>query len=780
MRILTRYILKEVLSHAFLGGVLFTFVLLMPNLPSLMELIVRNSASLGMVAEIFFLMLPNMFTVTIPMAVLVGILLGLSRLAADSEITAMRASGIGVWSFVGVVAIVAVTGWGADLANTLYLAPAATEATRRLESELLNAQASYEVQPRVFNEEFKNYVFYVQDVRASSGSSRWRQIFLADLSDPGTPKITTGATATVVSRKGEGAVMRLRDGTEHQTIANQPDQYNVSTFAQTDLPLALSAQSDTHITRGDAPMLAMSNSELRAHGAGPRGRPYQIEFQKRFAFPAACLVLMLVGVPLGISSRRGGKGAGFVLTIALVFVYYFLSSTGTALARQSKLPVVVGVWLVNILFATCGVVLLRQMSTGGAALAAIASLGGLFKRPEKEPLDDIHGQAGAVKVRHARGRFPLILDEYVLKEFLGTFILVLVTFVMLMLLFTFFELLGDIIRNHSSLLLVGEYLLNLTPSMIYTITPLSVLIAVLVVFGVLNRSSELTAMKATGISLYRIVVPVLVIACVLAASLFVFDEVYLPKANRRQEALRNVIKGRPAQTVEHPGENWIFGQQVPGQPEHLFYYEFFDATRDSFGNISVFEFNPGSFSISKRIFASSATWLPNAASGGEPQQGQWVFENGWERSFTGDEVSNYRRFDVNSFPEIREPPQYFKKEELLSSEMSFNELSAYIHDLSQSGFNTMRLRVQLNRKLAYPLITLVMAVLAVPFALSMGRRGSLAGIAVAIGVAIAYFVVDGTFEAMGNVDLLPALLAAWSPDLVFALVGGYLLLRTST
>ena len=677
-----------------------------------MELVVRNSTSQGTVAEIFLLMLPNMFVVTIPMAVLVGILLGLSRLAADSEITAMRASGIGVWSFVGVVAIIAVAGWGVDLANTLYFAPKATTATRSLESELLNAQASYEVQPRVFNEEFKNYVFYVESVRDSSGSTNWKQIFLADLSDPGSPKITTGASATVVSGKGMAAVMRLRDGTEHQTVANQPDQYNVSTFVQTDLPLTLSAQSDTHISRSDTPMLAMSNRELRARGREPHGRPYLIELQKRFAFPAACLVLMLVGVPVGISSKRGGKGAGFVLTIALVFVYYFLSSTGTALARQNKLPVIVGVWLVNVLFAICGVVLLRQMSTGGAALAAITSIGGWFKRSEKEESPEVRGEGGRVKARHARGRFPLILDEYVLREFLSTFGLVLVTFVLLMLLFTFFELLGDIIRNHSPLLLVGEYLLNLTPSMIYTITPLSVLIAVLVVFGVLNRSSELTAMKATGISLYRIVLPVLVIACVLATSLFLFDELYLPKANRRQEALRNVIKGRPAQTVEHPGENWIFGQQRPRQAGRIFYYEFFDAAHDSFGNISVFEFNPDSFSISRRIFASGAHW--------EPQLDQWVFENGWVRTFNGDEISGYKPFVVNIFPEIREHPQYFKKEELLSSEMSFNELSAYIHDLRQSGFDTMRLRVQLNRKLAYPLITLVMAVLAVPFALSMG------------------------------------------------------------
>jgi LPS export ABC transporter permease LptG/LPS export ABC transporter permease LptF len=772
VRILTRYILKEVLSHALLGLMLFTFVLLMPDLPYLMELIVRNSTSLGMVGEIILLILPNMFTVTIPMAVLVGILLGLSRLAADSEITAMRAAGVGVWRFVGIVALIAIGGWGVDLANTVYLAPKATATTRQLEAELLNSQASYEVQPRVFNEEFKNFVFYVQDVRSSVHSTHWGEIFLADLSDPADPRITTGASATVVTRKGQGAIMRLRDGTQHQMSTANPSQYDISTFAQTDLPLTLSAQSDMRVTRNDTPMLAMSNSELAAQGRQPNGRLYQIELQRRFAFPAACLVLMLVGVPLGISFKRGGKGAGFVLTVVLVFIYYFLSSTGTALARQEKIPVIAGVWFVNVLFAACGVLLLRQMSTGGAALAAIASVGTWFKRLDKEDQIAARGEAVNVKTRHARGRFPLILDEYVLKQFLSVFGLVLVTFVMLMLLFTFFELLGAIIRNHASLLLVGEYLVNLTPDMVYTITPLSVLIAVLVVFGVLNRSSELTAIKSAGVSLYRIVLPVLLIASVLATSLFLFDELYLPKANRRQEALRNIIKGKPAQTVEHPGENWIFGNQKPGEPEHIFYYQFFDAEHDSFANISVFEFDPGTFSISKRIFASSARW--------DPILNQWVFGNGWVRTFKGAEVSNYQPFVVDAFPEIREQPRYFKKEEVLSSEMSFNELSAYIRELKQSGLNTIRLRVQLNRKLAYPLITLVMAILAVPFAVSMGRRGSLAGIAIAIGVAIAYFMVDGTFAALGNVDLLPAMLAAWSPDLVFALIGGYLLLRTPT
>ncbi|WP_446744126.1 LPS export ABC transporter permease LptG [Silvibacterium acidisoli] len=773
MRILTRYILKEVLSHAFLGGALFTFVLFMPQLPQLLEMMVRNSSSAGTVAEIFLLTLPNMFTVTIPMAVLVGILLGLSRLAADSEITAMRASGIGVWRFVGVVAIVSVSAWGFSLFNTLYISPAAYAKALNLQSALVNGQASYEVQPRVFYEDFKNYVLYVQNVVSRSGAASWQHIFLADLSDPNAPKITTGSTATVVSEKDQTAIMRMHDGAEHEYGASDPDHYTVSTFATTDLPLALSSPEDVHIGHSDAPILATATHDLVAKTKTKDGQLYLIELHKRFAYPAACLVLMLVGVPLGITSKRGGKSAGFVISILLVFTYYLLSSTGTALARQHKLPAGLGVWMANILFSGCGFVLLRQMSQGGAALAAITSIGNLFKTAKKqEEPSGQHHEERHPRARHTRGRFPLILDEYVLKEFLSTFTMVLVTFVMLMLFFTFFELLGDIIRNRTPLVTVGAYLANLAPSMIYTITPLSVLIAVLVVFGVLNRSSELTAMKASGISLYRIVLPVMFIAMILSASLFTFDELYLPQANRRQEALRNVIKGRPAQTVQHPGQRWIFGLDAPGKPPHIFYYQYFDADRDTFGNITIYEFNPDNFSISKRIFASSVHW--------EPELNKWVFEHGWQRSFDGAEISDYKPFDVSTFPEIQEQPQYFKKDERLYSEMSFHELSHYIHDLRQSGFDTMRLRVQLNRKLAYPLITLVMAILAVPFALTAGKRGSLAGVSIAIGVAIAYFVISGMFEAMGNVNMLPAFLAAWSPDVIFALAGGYLLLRSST
>ena len=779
MRILTRYILGEILSHTLIGCALFTFILFMGTLNHILEMVVRNSSTLVNVFQIFLFTLPNTFRVTIPMAVLVGVLLGLSRLASDSEIIAMRASGLGIGYFVRVASVVAVGGTLLGLANSLYIAPRANQAILEMEKALETSQASYEIQRGVFYEDFRNFVLYVQDVRAGAGASNWRQVFMADVTDPTTPLITTAASATVVNDSPQELLMRLRDGSRHETVAGQPQQYNIQTFATTDLPLAVNQQSDIHLGRMDTAIYALPLDALLQRAHGPDSKRFLIELNNRFAYPAACLVLMLVGVPLGVASRRGGKSSGFVFTILLVFVYYFLSSTGIALGRQNRLSPFFAVWSANLLFAGAGIFLLWQMASGGRVLGALVSWVSRAPKPVAEPksngilLSTLLSRFQPRPKRHkARNVFPRILDEYVVREFLNTFALVLAGFVMLMLVFTFFELVGDILRNHIPLYTVGAYLINLTPSMLYQIAPLAVLIAVLVTFGVLNRNSELIAMKATGISLYRLVVPIVSIAAVMAVCLFLFDEFYLPQANRKQEALRNIIKGRPPQTFLHPDQKWIFGQPHSGEPGRIFYYQFYDPDHNEFANLSLFEFDPVTFALSRRIFAARVFW--------DPIDDAWRFQNGWQRDIVGPNVTEYREFKQTFFPEIHEDPGYFKKENLQSQEMNFGQLDRYIGDLRQSGFDTMRLRVALWHKLAYPLIAIVMAVLAIPFALSMGRRGSITGIAVAIAVALAYWVVDGLFGAMGTVNYLPAALAAWSSDILFGLVGGYLLLRTPT
>jgi len=780
VRILTRYISGEILSHTLIGGVIFTFILFMKELPHILEMVVRNSSSFSSVIEIVLFMLPNFCMITIPMAVLVGVLLGLSRLAADSEIIAMRASGLGIGYFVRVACIVAIFGTLLSLFNSLYLAPRANQAILTMDKELA-AQASYEIEPRVFDEGFHNYVLYVQDVRAGTGAADWRQVFMADTTDPTTPLVTTAASATVDNDSSQEMLMRLHDEWHHETVAGQPQQYNISKFEDNVMRLAPSQQSEGHLGRLDTALYAMSMNELRSHSYGPDGKKYLLEMHKRFAYPAACLVLMLIAVPLGVTSRRGGKSSAWVATLALVVVYYSLSLIGVALGKQNWISAFLAVWMANLLFAAGGLFLLWQMATGGRILYVLdtwiswlyESLFTVSGKPIHAPLSNLLRKFQPRTRRAQTGNFlPRILDKYVVSGFLNIFFLVLSGFVVLILVFTVFDLLKDILSHDIGWLIVGQYLINLTPSMIYQITPLAVLIAVLVTFGVLNRNSEIIAMKASGISLYRLMIPIIAIAILMSASLFVFDQYYLPQANQRQEALRNTIKGRPAQTVLHPEQNWIFGQPNPGEPDRIFYYQFFDSGRKEFANLSIFEFNPSTFALSRRIFAARAIW--------DSETDSWRLLNGWQRDIDGANVIDYREFLKTSFTEIHEPPGYFQKESKKAQEMNFGQLESYIGDLSQSGFDTMRLRVELWHKLAYPLMAVVMAALAIPFALSMGRRGSLAGIAVAIAVTLAYFVVDGLFGALGDVNYLPAALAAWSSDLLFGLVGGYLLLRTPT
>jgi LPS export ABC transporter permease LptG/LPS export ABC transporter permease LptF len=781
VRILTRYILGEIISLTLIGCALFTFIVFMPNLPHILEIVVRSSSTWADVFQVFLFTLPNMFKATIPMAVLWGVLLGLSRLASDSEVIAMRASGLGIGYFVKVSSIVAVTGTLLGLANSLYLAPRANRAIIEMEQSLETSQASYEIQPRVFYEDFKDHVLYVQDVRAGTGAANWRQVFMADVTDPANPFITTAASATVVTDNTQVLLMRLRDGLRDETVADEPGQSNISTFSTTDMPLVLSQQSDVHLLRKDEALYAMPVSTLlkRIHGAD--GKRFLIELHNRFAYPVACLVLMLLGVPLGVASRRGGRSSGIVFTILLVFVYYFLSATGSQLGLQSNLPAWLVVWSANILFAAAGIFMLWQMATGGQVLSTVASWVARLPRPTAAAkpkgfpltglLDRFQPRAQRTKPRSI---LPRILDEYIVREFGIMFVLVLTGFVLLMIIFTFFDLIGDILRNHPGLNIVGAYLLNLTPDMLYLIAPLAVLIAALVTFGVLNRNSEIIAMKATGISLYRLVIPIVCIAACLSVSLFLFDQYYLPQANRKQEALRNVIKGRPPQTYLNPNEKWIFGQKpLPGEPGSIFYYEFFDRDSNEFANISVFEFDPATFQLTRRIFAKRATWNGDS--------GVWEFESGWVRDIQGANVTGYRTFLKTSFAEIHATPDYFKKDETQSQdEMNFGQLDRRIRDLRQSGFDTKRLSVALWQKLSYPLAAVVMAILAIPFALSMGRRGSISAIAVAIGIALAYRVIDTLFGAMGNVNYLPASVAAWSADVLFALAGVYLLLRTPT
>jgi LPS export ABC transporter permease LptG/LPS export ABC transporter permease LptF len=783
MRILTRYILKEVISHSLLGLLIFTFVIYIPYIGRFLELAVRHELSLASLIFLVLAPVPGILVLTVPMSVLVGTLIGLSRMAADGEVIAARAVGIALGQFVRPVLIFACLGWGVTSVMSLVLAPQAGLKLSRMEAQLRTSQAPYEILPRVFIEQFPNLLIYLEDV--SGSRYRWKDAFIVDSTQRDAPKVTLTESGILVNDPNSGALtLHLERGTTHETDPQHPERYSVVSFTSTDIPILEAGSNNQGRARRGPNVLSLREliAGLRPRVDGVPGKPplagldsdehraTLVELNYRFALPVASLVLGLVGIPLGLVTRKGGKPVGVMLTLLAVFVYYIIMAFGLSLAKQGRLNPAVGLWSANVILASLGLLMMVRLGRVRMHLQFILEwFEGAAQRLERwrqrraRPDPD----STFLHPRSPGNRIFQILDVYVIRSWVFYFVVLLVAFIGIYIVFDFFQILSDVVRNHAGPRLVFDYYRYLSPQILYTMVPLSILVATLVNFSILTKTNQVIAIKSAGISLYRISLPVLFVAALLSAGMFVLGDEYLPRTNQRQDALRNQIKGRPAQTHYRPDRQWIFGES-----SRIYNYRFFDSDRNLFAGLSVFEFGQPGFQLKRRIYATRAFW--------EPHINGWVLEDGWTRELALDKVTAYMPFAVATFKELTEPPTYFKKEVRPSEQMSAFELRRYIDELSQSGFDVVRLSVQLYRKFSYPLIAFVVALIAIPFSFSMGRQGALSSVALSIGIAVVYWSTSNLFEAMGNLSQLPPAVAAWSPDVLFGLGGVFLLLRVRT
>jgi len=777
MRILDRYVCREVASNFLLGLAVFTFVFFVPQLVRLMTLVVQHAATLRETAVLVFCSLASVLIFTVPMAVLVGVLIGLGRLSADSEIVALNASGVSLRRLLVPIGAIALTATLFTFCITLWLGPLSLRTLSSLETRLRASQASLAIQPRVFNERFPHVVLYVQDV--SAAGTRWRDVFLArDNSSEGS-QITVAKNAIVMGDSDNGKLtLRFDDVSTHQYNPKDPVHYDLSNSATESMNLLL-----TNPAAAKSSARALNDRErstwqlLAVKGAGRQEA--RVELQERFALPIACLLFALLAVPMAVRPRRGGKAAGFVTAILLICGYYAFFVTGIHFAQNRVLSPALGVWTANVVTLAVALILLRRIEHTRPEKRWTEALRRGFARRKASlpyPAESSNGPIASrapLQIEGSRPRdyhtraFPLILDLYLLRTFFFWLVLMLAAFMSLFDAFTLFDLLGDIAKNHIPVSVVFSYFAHLVPMMLYQLAPLAALVATLITIGLLAKNNEITALKASGMSLYRIALPLILAGALLSGSMFLLDDTILPYANQRQDALHDQIEGRPSQTYFQPAHQWIVGEN-----DDILNYEFFDPYQNLFGGLNVFTLDPHTFQMTRRIYASRGYWEPNLNA--------WVLEKGWVRDFSGATVTSYRTFLVDSFPEMAERPSYFKRQAFRYNQLNWWRLRNYIESLQKAGFETSRLWIEWHKKFAFPLMCAIIILLSIPFALLVGTRGAVGGIALAIGIAIAYWSVAALFEAMGSVGQLPAFLAAWAPDGIFFFLGLYFFLKMPT
>lgn len=783
MRILSRAIFREVFTSALLGTLLFVFVLFLRTIERLSSLLVKTSASAPVIAKLLLYALPATLPFALPLGVLVGVLIGLSRMSTDSEVTAMRAAGVSSASILRPVLLFSSIALILTALASLWLTPLSLTLESRVARNFAAAQLTGNIESKIFDEEFPNIVLYVGDVTLVGRQIFWHQVFIADVTSAEElahegknrglgPRIIVAEEAIphpdpihnriVLDMRNFRSTERDKEGRVVSTAA--PNQVEaLQAQKQEDLQVNKSVQEmDTY---------PLFKRVYRRHDLSRREYvDAAIEFHQRFALPLACILLSLVGIPLGISSRKGGKSVAFILTVVLAFVYYLSFITLIGLAKKGSLPVPLAVWAPDAVFLVAGLFLVSRLEKpGDHDLAAVFQ--SAFRRLTTR-LSALRPTPGRRKIALSGirrfGLRPLLIDAYVLKGFLFYLLVLLASLLALIEVFTFFELLGDMIKNNITMSTMLDYLWHLAPSLIYQLTPIGTLVASLICFTVLTKYNEVTAFKAGGVSVHRLAMPVLVVSLIISGLLFLFDHYYIPEANRRQEMLRAEIKNKPVATYLRPDRQWVFGKG-----SRVYNFKFLDPKKLLMSNVNVYELDPKTFRITHQISAQQAVW--------SQQKQNWIFHDGLSHRDVEAGTSFQTFFSgTATFPELTEPPSWFAKEEKEYKEMNFEELGRYIHELQLSGLNTVPLQVQYYKKFAVPLFALIMAILSIPFAFVAGTRGAMTGVAIGLGIAVAYWTIGVLFEQIGDLNQLPAVMAAWSPDIIFSLAGLYFMARMKT
>ncbi len=782
-RILDRYVFREILPPFLLALLVFTFMLMMQPIDRNAQALLEKGVSVPVIARMLALLVPQALAITIPMAFLMGLLVAFGRLSADSEWVALQACGVALSRLLRPVLLLAVLAWGATQWVLVDLVPRSNQAFREMEYGVVAARVAGEIKPRIFFEDFPNLVLYARDT-APDGRG-WRDVFVADTGQGAAPGISVaGRGRMLLDRASRTVRLVLEDRVSYRMGTDAAGravfEANPSRTLVTELdpervfPQAVPMKGEPEKT---IPELRQTIEDLRKQGL-PTDRPeYYIHL--KFSIPVACFVFALMGLGFGVSPHRGGKLAAFALGSGVIFAYYLVMYQARSLSLGGRFPAWLAAWLPNIILGPVGAVVAwrRARSSGRVFAFRIPGVGRLVRWRPRRAAPTPAGSAatpGAPGVR-LPGRMlpqPGILDRYIATIYLRLQALTFVSLLGIFYISEFIDLSDKLFRGSTTAGLLLRYFAFETPQLVYYILPISVLVATLITVGLLTRTSELVVMRACGVSLYRAALPLLAMAAASSVLLFGLGEYVLASSNRHAADLEHQIRFGSQRTVSVFGRRWTTGRNGD-----IYHYDFFDPRRGELRNFWRYQFARQSWRLTRITYAESARFDPTSLEPGRGV-GTWTCRRGWVRTLTPGGGADYSAFSTSAV--TMEPADYFGTEPPDAASMTFSDLRAYIDSMRGSGLNVLPQMVDLHRKIAFPLVTLVMTLLAVPFAVLTGRRGALYGIGVGIVFAIVYWTANNAFGAVGAAGLMAPALAAWAPNLLFGAGAAFLLLTVRT
>ncbi len=357
-----------------------------------------------------------------------------------------------------------------------------------------------------------------------------------------------------------------------------------------------------------------------------------------------------------------------------------------------------------------------------------------------------------------------ILDRYILKEFIKIFTLMLVSLIGLYLIADFFERMRMFLSNNATLRQMASYFLLNIPMILSQMIPVAFLLGTLLSFGILSKNCEITAMKANGVSLYRISLPVIILSFVICIAAFLLNEFITPYTNQKAKYVKYVEVQKREQMGSFK-QNQIWYRSEKG----IYNFSVFDPQTNTLKGIRI-NFFDREMNLSERINAKEARW----------EDGRWIFKDVLVTTFPEDGLPVLERTPSRVI-DIPESPSDFTAVQKSTEEMGFVELNRFIKKIRSEGYDTIRYRTDMHGKIAFPLVNIILAMLGVSFSLKSERSGGIAqSIGTGVIIGFSYWVVFAFAISMGHSGTIPPVIAAWAANLLLGIAALIMFIRIKT
>lgn len=754
---ISRYLLHTILPYFIFSWLLLSVIVFFQQAGRFSEIFFSTSVPKNLVWQLAAALIPNVIAFTCPMAVLVGVTIGLSKTQGDSELKAIRAAGIGNFQLILPIFALGVLLSGFAFFVNQRGVPFAAQLVRAVSLQAAVSKLESPIEPGVFNTEVKGYTIYVKEGDVENGV--WKNVFIYQ------ENISTSEARLITSRSGW--IDTKNDSSElvldSATVNTFPIGKKLSKFVSENVGqvrFAVKTGRDEladKINNSDKTLDELGMNDLAKYASDKEGREKteaELLLQRRIILSITPLIFSLLGAALVLRLRRGGRGIGVFLALISLVLYYLIALLGEQLARTNYISVFTASLLpvVSSLLVICCLLLPRKFSFG----KYFEAIGSRFDF--KPPKDSHTVSKGNFYIDLTTG----ILDFDIVSNLLRYFLLTLGFLTSVFLIFTAFELwkFAGIIQDGVNLLL--KYLFYLLPYIYIQVAPSALMIAALATFIIKSRQNEVVTWTAAGQSVYRLLLPCFVLVFLIGALNFGIQEKVLPKSNQIQESVRAQIRGSGV-LFKKEGKLWtasdsrIYSFEIVGQ--------IFKETQ-KVKNLTIYEFGEDKLQLKTIYKAPEAVWaegkikLANSAE-------QYILEDGKVKIINISER------------ELSEEANPFNSRNKKPNQLSIQETREQIES-SQSEIERRSYEIALEKKYTTLFLPFVITLFTAPFALSLSRKGKVATVGYAIGVWLLFMGITGAFEQFGLNGFVSAKIAIWSPLLLFSMLGAFLLTKIRT